>query len=101
MDPPSGSWTRAAACHDRLLASVTFIYCRPTVLETTEGRAAVDGALGSLAAELDLGDGVQLREASGNSIVVHGVEPRDLWRAMDRAVPDWEDQRLFFAPVFF
>lgn len=70
------------------------------MLETEAGRAAVDDTLASLAAELELDDGVGLRKRVGNSIVVRGVEPRDLWRAMDRAVPDWEDQRLFFAPVF-
>jgi hypothetical protein len=83
------------------LATVTFIYCYPKVLETEAGRAAVDRALASLAVELEFDDGVPLRERSGNSIVVRDVEPRDLWQAMDRAVPDWEDRRLFFAPVFF
>lgn len=83
------------------MAAVTFIYCYPTVLETEAGRVAVDRALASLAAELALGDGVRLRESSGNSITVRDVEPRKLWQAMDRAVPDWEDRRLFFAPVFF
>lgn len=89
------------ACHHRSLATVTFIYCYPKVLETEGGQAAVDRALASLAAELELGTGVRLRERSGNSIVVRDVEPRELWQAMDRAVPDWEDRRLFFAPVFF
>ena len=74
------------------------MYCYPTVLDTDAGRAAVDASLASLAAELD--DGVRLQKRGGNSIVVRGIEPRDLWRAMDRAVPDWEDRRLFFAPVF-
>jgi hypothetical protein len=45
---------------------------------------------------LEIGEGVRLRQGDGNSIVVRDVEPQDLWRAMDRAVPDWEDQRLFF-----
>jgi hypothetical protein len=81
------------------LAAATFIYCYPKVLETEAGRTAVDRALASLAIELD--GSVPLRESSGNSIVVTDVEPRELWRAMDRAVPDWEDRRLFFAPVFF
>jgi hypothetical protein len=76
------------------------MYCYPTVLETDAGCAAVDDTLASLAAELELDDGVQLRTTGGNSIVVTGIEPKDLWRAMDRAVPDWEDRRLFFAPVF-
>jgi hypothetical protein len=44
---------------------------------------------------------VRLREQRGNSIVVRGFEPRELWQAMDRAVPDWEDRQLFFAPAFF
>lgn len=83
------------------MAAVTFIYCNPTVLGTEAGRVAVDRALASLAGELALGAAVRLRESSGNSIVVKDVEPRELWRAMDRAVPDWEDRRLFFAPVFF
>lgn len=91
---------RPASCHHGCLAAVSFIYCYPTVLETEEGRVAVDGALASLASELQLGDGARLRETGGNSITVRGVEPRDLWRAMDRAVPDWEDRRLFFAPIF-
>ncbi|MGN6276019.1 MAG: hypothetical protein ACTHNP_08840 [Solirubrobacterales bacterium] len=83
------------------MAAVTFIYCYPKVLETEAGRTAVDRALTSLAAELELDEGVRLRESSGSSIVVTDIEPRELWRAMDRAVPDWEDRRLFFAPVFF
>jgi hypothetical protein len=89
-----------SVCHHRRLAAVTFMYCYPTVLETDAGCAAVDDTLASLAAELELDDGVQLRTTGGNSIVVTGIEPKDLWRAMDRAVPDWEDRRLFFAPVF-
>lgn len=76
------------------------MYCLPTVLGSEEGRVAVDAALACLATELELGDGIHLRKRDGNSIVIRGVEPKDLWRAMDRAVPDWEDQRLFFAPVF-
>ncbi|HET7510428.1 MAG TPA: hypothetical protein VFJ65_09295 [Solirubrobacterales bacterium] len=83
------------------MAAVTFIYCYPKVLETEAGRVAVDRVLASLAAELELGAGMQPRERSGNSIVFRDVEPRELWQAMDRAVPDWEDRRLFFAPVFF
>lgn len=82
------------------MAAVTFIYCYPAVLETAAGRAAVDGVLASLATELELDGGVRLRESSGNSIIVRDVEPRELWQAMDRAVPDWEDRRLFFAPIF-
>lgn len=88
-------------CHHRSLARVTYIYCRPSVLETETGRVAVDTALSSLASELALNKGVQLREPGGNSITVRDIEPRDLWRAMDRAVPNWEDQDLFFPPVFF
>jgi ATP-dependent RNA helicase RhlE len=34
-----------------------------------------------------------------NSIVVRDLRPRELWQAMDRAVPDREERRLFFAPV--
>lgn len=83
------------------MAAITFIYCYPKVLDTEAGRAAVDRALALLAAELELDDGVPLRDRSGGSIVVRDVEPRELWQAMDRAVPDWEDRRLFFAPVFF
>jgi hypothetical protein len=83
------------------LAAVTFIYCYPMALETEVGRVAVDRALASLATELELGDGVRLRGSGGNSIIVRDVEPRELWQAMNRAVPDWEDQRLFFAPIFF
>jgi hypothetical protein len=70
------------------------------VLETENGRGAVDAALACLASELALADDVRLRQGVGNSIIVEGVEPRELWRAMDRAVPDWEDRRLFYAPVF-
>lgn len=83
------------------MAEVTFIYCYPTALETAEGREAVDEALACLASELSLGEGVRLRQGSGNSIVVEDVEPEVLWKAMDRAVPDWEDRRIFYAPVFF
>jgi hypothetical protein len=83
------------------LAAVTFIYCRPTALDTETGRATVDEALAMLASELGLDEGVRLREQRGNSIVVRGFEPRELWQAMDRAVPDWEDRQLFFAPAFF
>lgn len=82
------------------MAAVTFIYSYPAVLETETGRVAVDGVLASLATELELDGGVRLRESSGNSIIVRDVEPRELWQAMDRAVPDWEDRRLFFAPIF-
>jgi hypothetical protein len=92
--------TSIAVCQHPALAGVTFIYCYPTVLETEAGRAAVDDTLASLAAELKLDDKVRLRKRRGNSIIVRGVEPEALWRAMDRAVPDWEDRRLFFAPVF-
>ncbi len=83
------------------MAPVTYIYCYPNVLETETGQIAVDDALRSLASELALDAGVQLREPGRNSIAVTGVEPTELWRAMDRAVPDWEEQQLFFAPVFF
>jgi hypothetical protein len=76
------------------------MYCYPTVLETEAGRTAVDDVLSSLARELELGEGSKLRQGRGNSIVVSGVDPKDLWHAMDRAVPDWEDRRLFFVPVF-
>jgi hypothetical protein len=76
------------------------MYCFPAVLESEAGRVAVDAALACLATELEIGEGVKLRQGDGNSIVVRDVEPKDLWRAMDRAVPDWEDQRIFFAPVF-
>ncbi|MGN6588291.1 MAG: hypothetical protein ACTHKT_12625 [Solirubrobacterales bacterium] len=71
------------------------------MLETEAGRVAVDDVLASLATELEIGDGVRLRASGGNSITIRGIGPRDVWRAMDRAVPDWEDRRLFFAPVFF
>jgi hypothetical protein len=96
--PPDG--TRIAVCHHRSLAAVTFMYCYPAVLESEAGRAAVDDTLATLASELEL-DGVRLRKSGGSSIIVRGIEPRELWQAMDRAVPDWEDRRLFFAPVFF
>ena len=76
------------------------MYCLPAVLGTEEGRIAVDAALACLATELELAEGLHLRGQGGNSIAVSGVEPKDLWRAMDRAVPDWEEKRLFFAPVF-
>jgi hypothetical protein len=76
------------------------MYCFPAVLDSEAGRVAVDAALACLATELEIDDGERLRQGEGNSIVVRDVEPEDLWRAMDRAVPDWEDQRLFFAPVF-
>lgn len=92
---------RSSLCHHRSLAPVTYIYCHPSALETETGRAAVDKALHSLASELGLGEGVQLRQPGGNSITVRDTKPRELWRAMDRAVPNWEDQQLFFAPVFF
>jgi hypothetical protein len=88
-------------CHHPCLGAVTFIYCRPTALDTETGRAAVDQVLAMLASELGLDGGVRLRGSSGNSIIVRDVEPRELWQAMDRAVPDWEDRQLFFAPVFF
>lgn len=81
------------------MTTVTYMYCFPAVLETEAGKAAVDAALSSLATELKLTAEVKLREGGG-SIVVRDVEPQDLWQAMDRAVPDWEDQRLFFPPVF-
>ncbi len=70
------------------------------MLDTEAGCAAVDEALAALAHELNLGEKVKLRKGSGNSIIVSDVAPEDLWRAMDRAVPDWEDRRLFFAPAF-
>lgn len=76
------------------------MYCFPTVLENEAGRVAVDNALACLATELALEGGSKLRQGNGNSIVVRGIEPADLWRAMDRAVPDWEDRDLFFPPVF-
>ncbi len=79
---------------------LTFIYCRPAALDTEAGCAAVDKALTALARELNLDEGAKLRQGGGNSIIISDVAPEDLWRAMDRAVPDWEDQRLFFAPVF-
>jgi hypothetical protein len=82
------------------LATLTFMYCFPTVLDDEAGRVAVDAALACLAVELELAEGGKLRQGNGNSIVVRDVEPSDLWRAMDRAVPDWEDHDLFFAPVF-
>jgi len=82
------------------LSAVTFMYCLPTVIEEEAGRVAVDAALACLAVELELDDGVKLRQDNGNSIVVRNIEPDVLWRAMDRAVPNWEDQDLFFAPVF-
>jgi hypothetical protein len=53
-----------------------------------------------LSAHLLLDEGIRLRQSCGNSIVVEGVEPADIWRAMDRAVPDWEDRDIFFPPVF-
>jgi uncharacterized protein (DUF2126 family) len=76
------------------------MYCFPAVLESEAGRIAVDAALACLATELGIVDGNKLRHGNGNSIVVGDVEPADLWRAMDRAVPDWEDRDLFFPPVF-
>jgi uncharacterized protein (DUF2126 family) len=76
------------------------MYCFPAVLDSAAGRVAVDTALACLATELELEEGTKLRQGNGNSIVVGGVEPADLWRAMDRAVPDWDDRDLFFAPVF-
>jgi hypothetical protein len=63
-------------------------------------RGAVDAALVCLATELELAEGIGLRQGDGNSIVVRNVGPEDLWRAMDRAVPDLEGQVLFFAPIF-
>jgi hypothetical protein len=82
------------------LAAVSFIYCFPTVLESERGRIAVDAALACLATELELEPETKLRQGNGTSIVVSGVDPADLWKAMDRAVPDWEDHDLFFPPVF-
>jgi hypothetical protein len=82
------------------LAKVTFMYCYPAVLDSPAGRVAVDSALACLATELELAEGTKLRHAGSNSIAVRDVEPADLWRAMDRAVPDWEDRGLFFPPVF-
>ena len=82
------------------MVTPTFIYCLPAVLESEAGCVVVDAALARLATELALDDGVRLRQGKGNSIVVTGVEPAELWRAMDRAVPDWEDRDLFFAPAF-
>jgi hypothetical protein len=76
------------------------MYCFPAVLESEAGRVAVDAALACLATELELGEGIKLRQDDGNSIVVSGVEPAELWHAMDRAVPDWEDRDLFLPPVF-
>lgn len=76
------------------------MYCFPAVLDSEEGRVAVDSALACLATELDLAEGRRLRQGNGNSIVVRGVEPAELWHAMDLAVPDWEDRDLFFPPVF-
>ena len=76
------------------------MYCFPTVLDSEEGRIAVDAALACLATELALDDGVRLRRRGGNSIVVRDVEPKDLWKAMDRAVPDWEDQPSSSPPSF-
>ncbi len=87
-------------CDHLRLPTDSFIYCFPTVLENERGRIAVDAALACLATELELGDGIKLRQGNGSSIVVTGIEPADLWRAMDRAVPDWEDRDLFFPPVF-
>jgi len=75
------------------------MYCFPTVPESERGRVAVDSALACLATELELEAGIN-RQGNGNSDHHQGVEPADLWRAMDRAVPDWEDRDPFFPPVF-
>ncbi len=76
------------------------MYCLPAVIDDEAGRVAVDAALACLAVELELDNEIKLRQGNGNSIVIRNIEPGDLWRAMDRAVPDWEDRDLFFAPVF-
>ncbi len=83
------------------MAVVGFVYWRPTALDTETGPAAVDEGLARLASELGPDEGMGLRKNRGNSIVVRGFEPRELCQAMDRAVPDWEDRQLFFAPAFF
>ncbi|MBS1675825.1 MAG: hypothetical protein JST08_00425 [Actinobacteria bacterium] len=58
------------------------------------GRTAVDAPLACLVVELELDDRTKLRQGDGHSIVVRDVEPGDLWRATDRAVPDWEARDL-------
>lgn len=76
------------------------MYCFPAVLESERWRVAVDAALACLATELELETGIKLRRKTAIRSSSKDVEPADLWHAMDRAVPDWEDRDLFFPLVF-
>jgi hypothetical protein len=77
----------------------TFVYCYPQALDTAGGREEVDDALAKLACELGFHPKARLREEGSNSIRVPNTSPEDLWRAMDRANPDWTISGLFVAPL--
>jgi hypothetical protein len=78
---------------------VTFIYCRPGVVETAGGAIEVDEALALLALELGLEvDGV-LRSVKDASAIVPGTSPEETWAAMNRVLPPWRQDKLFLVPT--
>jgi hypothetical protein len=63
-------------------------------IETDADRAAIEGALEKLSAELALTHPLRLKGGHRGLITVPDVTPDDTWAAMDRAVPDWQQMFL-------
>ncbi|HEY2717382.1 MAG TPA: hypothetical protein VGI73_14285 [Solirubrobacterales bacterium] len=76
----------------------TFIYCRPGVLHTSEGITALNAALDTLAVELNLGKAEDLRAIGSTSIIVRGHGPDETWDAIDRVLPIFKQNQLFYMP---
>jgi hypothetical protein len=76
----------------------TFIYARPETIRNPLGAAEVDEVLEQLAEDLELDPELEMRPSDGNSIVLSDVEPDEVWAAIDRLLPMWKQDRLFFLP---
>jgi hypothetical protein len=59
-------------------------------IESDADRAAVEGALEKLSAELELTHPLRLKGGHRGLITVPDFTPEETWAAMDRAVPDWQ-----------
>ena len=78
---------------------MTFIYCRPEVVETAIGTIEVDEVLALLALELGLDIDAIHRGADEISAVVPWTSPEETWAAMDRVAPPSRQDKLFVAPL--
>lgn len=77
---------------------VTYLYCRPGVLDTKKGEVDVDLALQHLAFELGREQAPMFRTRGGTSIVVPGVGPDEVWSAMEKIAATWQRRGLFVLP---